>query len=206
MLNIATPKFDNQISLGARLLFIRAQEIMLSEVVKSMDSGKSSTEPPGKKSALQPSSACGKLLKACREVINQANEGNFYRITIAATITFVKVAQLDAWYRRAHDRMETHVENEETSELEDSRGNFEIARDLLTAALELCDRLANCSELQNQVQAMLRLYEGPRYEVVTFEELQQIKSAMVSGRGGIATHSGHWYNCTNGHQVGASSS
>ncbi|KAJ5186321.1 hypothetical protein N7449_011085 [Penicillium cf. viridicatum] len=46
---------------------------------------------------------------------------------------------------------------------------------------------------------MVRLYEGPRYETVTLEELQSIKTAMVSGRGGIATHSGHWYNCVNGH-------
>ncbi|KAJ5520817.1 hypothetical protein N7463_001270 [Penicillium fimorum] len=46
---------------------------------------------------------------------------------------------------------------------------------------------------------MIRLYEGPRYETVTLEELQSIKTAMVSGRGGIASHSGHWYNCVNGH-------
>ncbi|CRL28667.1 unnamed protein product [Penicillium camemberti] len=46
---------------------------------------------------------------------------------------------------------------------------------------------------------MNRLSEGPRYEEVTPEELASIKIAMVGGRGGMATNSGHWYNCTNGH-------
>jgi hypothetical protein len=36
------------------------------------------------------------------------------------------------------------------------------------------------------------------YEEVSPEELAAIKAAMVSG---IATHSGHWYNCENGHPV-----
>jgi len=40
---------------------------------------------------------------------------------------------------------------------------------------------------------------GQWYEKVTDEELAAIKLAMVSGPRGIATHSGHWYNCVNGH-------
>jgi hypothetical protein len=39
------------------------------------------------------------------------------------------------------------------------------------------------------------------YEKVTADELAAIKAAMVGGPGGIATHSGHWYNCQNGHPV-----
>ena len=40
------------------------------------------------------------------------------------------------------------------------------------------------------------------YEDVTAEELDAVKAAMVSGPQGINTHSGHWYNCVNGHPVG----
>lgn len=40
---------------------------------------------------------------------------------------------------------------------------------------------------------------------VTAEELAAIKQAMVSGHGGIATHSGHWYKCENGHPSSATS-
>jgi hypothetical protein len=36
------------------------------------------------------------------------------------------------------------------------------------------------------------------YEQATPEEVAAAKRAMVSGAGGIATHSGHWYNCSNG--------
>ncbi|CDM38191.1 unnamed protein product [Penicillium roqueforti FM164] len=46
---------------------------------------------------------------------------------------------------------------------------------------------------------MVRLYEETRYETITLEELQLIKMAMVSRRGGMATYSGHWYNCATGH-------
>ena len=48
---------------------------------------------------------------------------------------------------------------------------------------------------------MVRLYEETRYETITLEELQLIKIAMVSRQGGMATYSGHWYNCATGHPV-----
>lgn len=68
----------------------------------------------------------------------------------------------------------------------------------------MCDKLdgpSKPSALRDAVRATTRLYEGPRYEEVTPDELAAIKTAMVSGSGGIATHSGHWYNCRNGHPV-----
>ena len=68
----------------------------------------------------------------------------------------------------------------------------------------MCDKLeapGKPSALRDAVRATMKLYEGPRYEEVTPEELAAIKTAMVSGPGGIATHSGHWYNCENGHPV-----
>lgn len=34
---------------------------------------------------------------------------------------------------------------------------------------------------------------------MTTEEIEAIKKAMLSGPRGIASHSGHWYNCVNGH-------
>lgn len=65
----------------------------------------------------------------------------------------------------------------------------------------ICDELGNCEELREKIEKMNRLSEGPRYEEVTPEELAYIKIAMVGGRGGMATNSGHWYNCINGHPV-----
>jgi hypothetical protein len=39
------------------------------------------------------------------------------------------------------------------------------------------------------------------YQEVTKEEVEAIKRAMLSGPRGMATHSGHWYKCENGHPV-----
>lgn len=203
-MNIKTREPDNQITLGAKLICIKAQETIFGDVMKVINSGGKSTTRPG----LRPSvakwlSALIKLLKDCRDLITLAKKGNFSRIVITATITFAKIVQLDAWYHRTHPG-ETTVDpdlKEKYTGLETVEIRTETTHDLLTTALKLCDELGNCPELLGKVQRLVRLYEGPRYETVTLEELQSIKLAMVSGRGGITTHSGHWYNCVNGHPV-----
>lgn len=143
------------------------------------------------------------MLKQCRDLITQANGRSLSRIVIRATISFAKIAQLDAWYHRTHPVETTtnlHPQEEYTG-FEKVEDRTKTTRYLLIVALKLCDELRNCPELQEKVREMTRLYEGPRYETVTLEELQSIKTAMVNGRWGIATHSGHWYNCVRGHPV-----
>ncbi|KAJ5144090.1 uncharacterized protein N7515_002877 [Penicillium bovifimosum] len=199
-INLATREPDSQITLRARLIQIKSREIAFSLVFKVAESRKDRAETRPAL-ALSPNSVLPQMLKDCRDLITQADERRLYRIGITATISFAKIAQLDAWYRRTYPAEETldpHCKESDTS-VEKLEDRTETIRDLLAAALKLCDRLGNCPELQEQVQEMARLYEGPRYETVTLEELQSIKTAMVSGRGGIATHSGHWYNCVNGH-------
>ena len=201
-MNIAPQNSDNQITLSARLIYIKSQEIMFSDVLRKTNlRGKSATPLPLRFTKLK--STLIEVLGDCRDLINQANEESLSRIIITATISFAKIGQLDAWYHRTHPGETTsdlHFK-EECAGLERLEHRFETTRDLLTTALKLCDKLGNCPELQEKVQGLVRLYEGPRYETVTLEELQSIKTAMVSGRGGIATHSGHWYNCVNGHPV-----
>ncbi|KAJ5545400.1 hypothetical protein N7461_007704 [Penicillium sp. DV-2018c] len=196
-MNLATRDPDSQITLNARLIQIKSQEMMFSLSCKAAESNES-----GKTRSILVFFMLSQSLKNCRDLIAQANERNLYRIVILATISFAKIAQLDAWwYRRTHPAG-TPVDpppKESNASLEKPEDRTETTRELLTAALKLCDRLGNCPELQEQVQELTRLYEGPRYETVTLEELRSIKSAMVSGRGGFATHSGHWYNCVNGH-------
>lgn len=78
----------------------------------------------------------------------------------------------------------------------------DIAKGLLQRAKELCSSpFQNVTVLYEAVCELTNVLEGERYEDVTEEELAAIKAAMISGRGGFATHSGHWYNCTNGHPV-----
>lgn len=71
----------------------------------------------------------------------------------------------------------------------------------MSFSLMLCIYAINCEERREKVQQMNRLFEDTRYEEVTPEDLTSIKIAMVGGRGGMATNSGHWYNCINGHPV-----
>ncbi|KAL2824414.1 hypothetical protein BDW59DRAFT_180278 [Aspergillus cavernicola] len=199
-MNIATREPDKQITLGARLIYVKVQEVLFGDILRVMDSSRKSVTPPQGRST-KPLSILPQVLKDCRELITQANEGSLSRIAITATISFAKIAQLDAWHHRTHPG-ETTIDlrlKEEYKGLEKLEDHTQTTRDLLAAALKLCDELGNCPELQETVQEMVRLQEGPRYEKVTLKELQSIKSAMISGRGGIATHSGHWYNCVNGH-------
>jgi len=61
--------------------------------------------------------------------------------------------------------------------------------------------IKDADELLKAARELLKLLDEKWYEEVTSKELEAIKLAMVSGRGGISTHSGHWYNCENGHPV-----
>jgi hypothetical protein len=201
-LKIASREPDNQITLGAQLIYIKAREVVISDIFKVVDSSGNSKTPLWLNFTEQ-SSILRKTLKECRDLITQANEGSLSRIVIMATISFAKIAQLDAWYHRTHPGetpKNLHLK-EGYAGLKSLEHRTETTRNLLADALKLCDKLENCPELREQVQEMARLYEGPRYETVTLEELQAIKSAMLSGREGLATHSGHWYNCANGHPV-----
>ncbi|KAI2785918.1 hypothetical protein POX_h09681 [Penicillium oxalicum] len=198
-LNIAPRDSDNQISLGARLLHFKAKEVIRSDIIRLMDSNKKSLHPPRIESNLTLSSWT-RLSKGCRDLITQANDGHFFRISIEATIIYAKIIQLEAWYRRNGSKQGTSdSEPNQEPEPEKIEDRLQSTRDLLAAALERCNTIGNCLDLQVKLQEIVRLFEGPRYETVTPEELQAIKTAMVSGRGGIATHSGHWYNCANGH-------
>lgn len=79
---------------------------------------------------------------------------------------------------------------------------FDRAKVLLEKAEELCaHQFQDVESLLAAVQQLAKLFKGDRYEQVTAEEIATIRAAMVSGPRGIATHSGHWYNCENGHPV-----
>jgi hypothetical protein len=72
----------------------------------------------------------------------------------------------------------------------------------LERARGLCDKkFQNAELLREAIDASIKRLRMEWHEEVTADELAAIKAAMVGGPGGIATHSGHWYNCQNGHPV-----
>lgn len=200
-LRISTPAPDNQITLGARLIHIMAREVILHDRFSLVNSKKSPLALPFN---MQPHRSTIPFLKDCRDLVMQAKGARLSRVVIAATLVFAKVSQLDGWYHRAHPGQttdDTYQERLEYTGLRSVEDRVNTTRGFLVDALERCAELGNCEELRERVQEITRLFEGPRYEGVTPEELVSIKTAMVSGRGGIATNSGHWYNCINGHPV-----
>lgn len=199
-LRISTPTPDNQITLGARLISIKAGGFVLNDKFRLLNSN-TKIEKPILDIRLNRLTIL--FLEDCQNLIIQAKGGSLSRIVITATLVFAKVSELFGWYHRTHPpptNGKTDQKGQSTAlESRDNRRN--TAREFLADALHLCDELGNCEALREKVEEMNRLYGDPRYEEVTPEELASIKIAMVDGRGGMATNSGHWYNCINGHPV-----
>ncbi|KAI7759298.1 hypothetical protein LZL87_008675 [Fusarium oxysporum] len=128
------------------------------------------------------------LLQICR-----AKKANLPRTIASASLCYAKVSQLATWCAQTKDGTIAPTPGDESVNKYVDR-----AKKFLEDALLQCGDLANSEELKERLEEMSRLFE-PQYHAVTPEELASIKSAMVSGRGGLATHSGHWYNCVNGH-------
>ncbi len=73
---------------------------------------------------------------------------------------------------------------------------------MLEKAREMCAQgFENADNLLRAVEELIKMLRKEWYEEVNAEEIAAIKAAMVRGSEGIATHSGHWYNCANGHPV-----
>ncbi|KAH9203513.1 hypothetical protein DL95DRAFT_430657 [Leptodontidium sp. 2 PMI_412] len=70
--------------------------------------------------------------------------------------------------------------------------HVQMAKQLSENAREACKQpFQNAESLLIAVEESIRLIEKQWYEEITAEEIQAIKSAMVSGSNGNATHSGH---------------
>ncbi|CAI7603373.1 unnamed protein product [Penicillium glandicola] len=198
-LRISTPRPDNQITLGARLISIKARQFVLQDKFRILNSKLRIEQTI---LIVQLNQLTIPFLEDCQDLIAQAKGASLSRTVITAILAFVKISELFGWFHRTHSEPiedKTDRKKGQITGLESPDNRRSTARELLADALHLCDELGNCEELRQGVQEMYRLSEDPRYEEVTPEELASIKIAMVSGRGGIATNSGHWYNCINGH-------
>ena len=200
------PVYDQQITLGAHRLQLRIQEAVLRDTFTLLSKRNAPLVP-----SLIPGGPLEKrttrFLGQCTDLITKATEAKLPRLTIPAILSYARIAQLEAWYRRTtnHTNTTTDAGTSNGTNPTPPMSNTETARHLLDSALALCDTLPDETDLRAEVEETMRLYSGPRYETVTPEEIAAIKSAMVNGAGGIATHSGHWYRCANGHPVSHSS-
>lgn len=128
------------------------------------------------------------LLVNCLQLARQSRAENFPKVFVQLTLCHGRTAKA----------LQSHCHSASAAVL----GQVENARVLLGEALEMCSSLKfnGADQLKTEVEETLRLYSD-RYEAMTAEEMASIKTAMVSGASGIASHSGHWYKCQKGHPV-----
>ncbi|KAF7937116.1 uncharacterized protein EAE98_001430 [Botrytis deweyae] len=132
------------------------------------------------------------FFKSCLSYIESCRDESLPRLAVEGILYFAKIARLFDLYTRS-------IANPEAG------GNkfpsqTEKAKSLLDEAKELCgEGFQSADSLLIAVETLIRHLGREWYEEVTKEELDAIRNAMVSGRGGIATHSGHWYECKKGH-------
>ena len=188
----AVPR-DRRVTLGGRATQLQAQCIILSDslstalVLKSEPAGASFKVPGG-----PPEKPAKLFFKTCRTFIDECDIENLPKLGVEARLYYARTARSYEFYCRS---MKTNV-NQASTYVKDAKAMLEDAE-------ELCKRpFGNAEGLRRAVRESVKLLGKEWYEDVTAEELDAVKAAMVSGPQGINTHSGHWYNCANGHPVG----
>lgn len=185
---------DQRIKHGGLLLKIKMQCIVLEDKFAIALSAKNKY-PADVSPPLVSGSSLGPLavtfLSDCLQIIAGCTRDSLPKLEIEAILYYSRIAQ---------------VRGSSGFIQEEHRANYEKYREKAKALLEEASGLCKlpfkgAAVLGEAVEQSLRLLGKEFYEAVTKEEMEAIKRAMVSGPGGIATHSGHWYNCVNGHPV-----
>lgn len=194
-----TGECDHRITLGAKMMEIKIDFIAMQDKFRIL----SAVKADGERSAASitfpggsPLKCAGVLLKSCADFVADCTEKALPKLAVEASLYHAQVS-----------RLFTASGISEPADHKKAVKYVEEARRFLEDAEKLCQQgFHNADALLQAVTEALKLLQKERYEEVTAEELEDIKRAMISGRGGIATHSGHWYNCANGHPVGSGSS
>jgi hypothetical protein len=185
---------DQRIKHGGHLLLIKAQCLVLEDKFEIINAIKAKFPVD-----LIPSNVLGSVLvkqvgtylNNCISAINACNNDKLPRLAVESTLYYSRIIRALC--------SSGIVKNEDRKSVEEHR---EMAKELLEKAAKLCEQpFKDSATLAVAVEQSLRLLGKDFYAEVTKEEIEAIKAAMVSGRGGISTHSGHWYNCVNGHPV-----
>jgi hypothetical protein len=189
--NIPPVERDRRVTFGGRILQIKADSIVLDDKFQMTKKLRSSPSTENMKlPGGDPENLTQAFMKACVALMNDCVVEKLPKLAVKASIYFATNAHL---YRSSG------LSGEDRKE---ATKYVETTKELLKQAYKLCEqRFQNADQLRNCVEENIEILGREWYEDVTAEELAEIKKAMVSGREGIATHSGHWYNCANGHPV-----
>lgn len=188
---LTTPR-DHRVMFRARIAGIRVEHIMLvdkfsfAQAMKSTASKDAIKIPGG-----NPRDLAKPFFQACEKFVHECRAENLPKLGVEASLLYAGIVRPFESYCQS-----LKVDTDKASNYSN------IAKAMLEQAKEMCALgFENAEKLLEAVEESQKLLRKEWYEEVTAEELAAIKAAMVSGPGGIATHSGHWYNCANGHPV-----
>ena len=181
---------DRQIAMGGQMVQIKTEFVILNDkfiIAQALKSTSTSIKIPGG----APDLLAIPFFQRCQKFIDECNVENLPKLAVEVSIFYASIARSFETFchstKTDHDKVVTHIK---------------MAKQLLENAQEVCKQpFQNAENLRTAVKESIRLMKKQWYEEVTAEEIKAIKAAMVSGSQGIATHSGHWYNCENGHPV-----
>jgi hypothetical protein len=130
------------------------------------------------------------FFKSCTDFITKCRDKALPKLAVEASLFYARISRLFETCRSSDPKKR-----------EMAAKHSETAKNLLEEAVKLCEQgFRDADTLLEAANKSLKLLQKS-YEEVTADELEAIKRAMVSGPRGMATHSGHWYNCVNGHPV-----
>jgi hypothetical protein len=183
---------DRRVTMGGRMVqiktefFILDDKFIIAQALKST-STKTSIKIPGG----APGLLTVPFLQSCKNFIDECKVENLPKLAVEGSLFYASIAR----------SFESFCQSGKM-DLEKAAIHLEMAKQLLEDAREVCKQpFQNAESLRNAIDESIHLMKKQWYEEVTAEEIKAIKAAMVSGSQGIATHSGHWYNCENGHPV-----
>lgn len=132
------------------------------------------------------------FFRSCISYISSCRDENLPKLAVEGILYYAKIARL----------YDSYMHSASPSQTIKTASEIVTAKELLEEAKGLClQGFRNAEALLTAVEESTKFLRREWYEEVTKEELDAIKKAMVSGSRGIATHSGHWYECERGHPV-----
>lgn len=183
---------DRRITMGGRMVQIKAEFYILEDkfiIAQALES--LSADTPIKIPRGSPGLLAVPFFKICKTFIDECKVENLPKLA----------AEVSLFYGRIARSFEAFCQSGKGN-LEIATSHLEMTIQLLEEAREVCKQpFQNSESLRDAVEELASLIRKPWYEEVTPEEITAIKAAIVGSSQGIATHSGHWYNCENGHPV-----
>lgn len=191
---ISKIQYDQNVLLAGQILLLKLNHVNLEDKLKIRDAFKTkypkSTRPPAFRDGT-PVKLIRPFLEKCLRILQNCKTANLPKLAVEATLSYAHVT-----------RLRCSIAVGKTDEVAKVAKYRKYAKALLGDAAELCrTKFEGADDLATAVEDSLQLLGKEFYQEVTKEEVEAIKRAMLSDPRGIATHSGHWFKCENGHPV-----